>query len=222
MPIVGLVGLVILGLKGSCIASDCHKTLEIKRGASKEEIKKAYRRQALQWHPDKNDAPDAEERFKEIARCYEMLSDPGKYRAQGTGLPDEDSTARAFRTFEDMFGNVHSRWRPGKTISGTYVSNGRKVSITIYPDGTTEETDTASRTGSYSSVYESGNGMTSIHITGNPLDAFADYLGSKGMPSFVITLISALAGLLCNPLTCCAGCCWCCLGCPVPGKRRRD
>ena len=52
--------------------------LGIARNASEDEIKKAYRRLALKYHPDKNKAPGAEERFKEVAEAYEVLSDKRK------------------------------------------------------------------------------------------------------------------------------------------------
>lgn len=54
---------------------DAYKRLGLKPGASKEEVKAAHRREALKWHPDKNKAPDAEERFKEVQRSFELLSD---------------------------------------------------------------------------------------------------------------------------------------------------
>ncbi|XP_074652634.1 uncharacterized protein LOC141907003 isoform X2 [Tubulanus polymorphus] len=55
------------------VMKDHYKTLGIQKGASEEEIKKAYRQLARVYHPDKNDAPDAEERFKQIGGAYEVL-----------------------------------------------------------------------------------------------------------------------------------------------------
>lgn len=60
------------------MGKDYYKILEIKKGASDDEIKKAYRKLALKYHPDKNKAPGAEERFKEVAEAYEVLSDKKK------------------------------------------------------------------------------------------------------------------------------------------------
>ncbi|WP_457638104.1 molecular chaperone DnaJ [Oceanithermus sp.] len=70
---------------------DYYAILGVSRNASQEEIKKAYRKLALKYHPDKNpDDPSAEERFKEINEAYAVLSDPeqrARYDRYGTADP---------------------------------------------------------------------------------------------------------------------------------------
>jgi molecular chaperone DnaJ len=56
--------------------SDYYRLLGVERNADEDEIKKAYRKMAMQYHPDRNAAADAEARFKEIAEAYEVLIDP--------------------------------------------------------------------------------------------------------------------------------------------------
>jgi len=85
---------------------DYYQVLEIERIASPEEIKKAYRRMALQYHPDRNRGnKEAEERFKEAAEAYEVLSDPQKRdlydRFGHAGLQQTGFTG--FRDFDDIF-----------------------------------------------------------------------------------------------------------------------
>ena len=60
---------------------DYYKTLGVSRSASADEIKKAYRRLAREFHPDKNKAKGAEEKFKEANEANEVLSDPEKRKA---------------------------------------------------------------------------------------------------------------------------------------------
>lgn len=60
---------------------DYYEVLGVSKDASKDQIKSSYRKLALQYHPDRNKSPDAEERFKEISEAYAVLSDDAK-RAQ--------------------------------------------------------------------------------------------------------------------------------------------
>lgn len=55
-----------------------YETLGVAKGATDAEIKSAYRKKALEWHPDRNKAPDAAAKFKEINKAYETLSDSNK------------------------------------------------------------------------------------------------------------------------------------------------
>ena len=56
--------------------SDYYGLLGVSRDASEDEIKRAYRRLAMEYHPDRNPSPEAETRFKEIAEAYSVLTDP--------------------------------------------------------------------------------------------------------------------------------------------------
>lgn len=61
-------------------AKDYYEVLGVPRGAKKEQIKDAYRKLALQFHPDRNKSPEAEARFKEVSEAYAVLSDDEKRR----------------------------------------------------------------------------------------------------------------------------------------------
>jgi DnaJ family protein B protein 4 len=69
----------------------------VNQNANKKDLKKAYKRQAMKWHPDKNPASkrEAEAKFKQISEAYDMLSDPQKrqiydvYGEEGPSLTED-------------------------------------------------------------------------------------------------------------------------------------
>jgi len=90
---------------------DYYEVLGIEKSASEEEIKKAYRRLAHQYHPDRNSDDGAEDKFKEAAEAYEVLSDPAKkeqYDHFGHNAPQAQSGwggfSNPFDIFNDFFG----------------------------------------------------------------------------------------------------------------------
>jgi len=103
---------------------DYYEILEISKDANESEIKKAYRKMALKFHPDKNPGDDeAEENFKEAAEAYEVLRDPDKrqrydrfghegVRGQaggGYGMSMDD----IFSNFGDIFGGAFGGFGSG-------------------------------------------------------------------------------------------------------------
>ena len=92
---------------------DYYEVLGVNRDASEEDIKKAYRKLAMKWHPDRNpDNPKSEELFKEAKQAYEVLSDAGKraaYDQYGHAGVDPSAAAGAgagFGNFADAFGDI--------------------------------------------------------------------------------------------------------------------
>jgi molecular chaperone DnaJ len=117
---------------------DYYEVLGVSRGATKEEIKKAYRKQALKYHPDKNPGDKkAEENFKEAASAYEVLSNDEKRArydrfghegvggASGNGFGGPGMTMEdIFSSFGDIFGDAFGGFG---AFGGSRRSSGRRV-----------------------------------------------------------------------------------------------
>lgn len=82
-----------------------HEVLGVGLDATPAEIKKAYRRAAMRWHPDKNPGDAAAERkFKEAAAAYEALANPGKSK-EGRGV-ERAEFERVVDGMEELFGQI--------------------------------------------------------------------------------------------------------------------
>jgi len=144
---------------------DYYEILGVRRDASQEEIKKAFRRLARKYHPDVNKDPEAQERFKEINEAYQVLSDPEKRKlydtyghaafegqgAQGqtyTNIPDLHEILSEF--FEGGFGSVFDtiferatkgRRRQGRPQKGEDIYRTVEISLEDAYGGTTVEVE---------------------------------------------------------------------------------
>src|SRR6266481_2831643 len=107
---------------------DYYEVLGVSRTASADEIKKAHRKLALKFHPDRNkENKGAEEKFKEIQEAYDVLSDQGKranydqfgHAGVGAGGPNGGDPYEAFRRAQAGRGGAGGRttWRPSPGVS---------------------------------------------------------------------------------------------------------
>ncbi len=95
------------------VSKDLYKLLGLSRNASEEEIRKAHRKLVRKYHPDTNpDDPQAGERFKEIQRAYEVLSNPEKRR-------EYDNRFRASSRESSDISHARARGRNGEEPSYT-------------------------------------------------------------------------------------------------------
>lgn len=134
---------------------DYYEVLGVSKGASESEIKKAYRKLALKYHPDKNpDDASAEEKFKEAAEAYEVLSDPEKKSRYdqyghagmggagfgGGGMNMDD----IFSQFGDIFGGAFGGGSFGgsrrpRTVKGSNLRVKMKLTLKEIAEGVTKK-----------------------------------------------------------------------------------
>ncbi len=132
---------------------DYYEVLGVNRDASDEEIKKAYRKLAMKWHPDRNpDNPKAEEHFKEAKQAYEILSDSGKraaYDQYGHAGVDASAGAGAgagFGNFSDAFGDIFGDiFGGGRTRSNVYRGADLRYNLEISLEEAARGTETRIR-----------------------------------------------------------------------------
>lgn len=128
---------------------DYYEILDLERTASPEEIKKAYRKVAIKYHPDKNpDNPEAEEKFKEAAEAYEVLGNAEKRqqydRFGHEGVRDQAGRGPSmnmediFEQFSDIFGGTPfgSFFRGAQASKGTNLRIKLKLTLLEVAQGT--------------------------------------------------------------------------------------
>jgi molecular chaperone DnaJ len=135
---------------------DYYEVLGVNKDASEEDVKKAYRKLAMKWHPDRNpDNPKAEERFKEAKEAYEILTDAQKrplYDQFGHAGVDPSAAGAAgagaagFGNFADAFGDIFSDiFGGGRSRSNVYRGADLRYNLEISLEDAARGTETRIR-----------------------------------------------------------------------------
>lgn len=134
------------------MSSDYYEVLGVDSDASQDEIKKAYRKKAMEYHPDRNpDDPEAEQKFKRASEAYDVLSDPEmrqKYDRYGEAGLGQDGGGRGrggqgfqdvediFSAFDDIFGGQQQRSRRQRGRPGSDLRVTLPLTLEEIADGT--------------------------------------------------------------------------------------
>jgi molecular chaperone DnaJ len=117
------------------MSKDYYKILEVDRSANADEIKKAYRKQAMKYHPDKNPGDTtAEDKFKECAEAFDVLSDPQKkqeYDKYGTVGGSDNFNPFAGNGFNDIFSQFGDLFGFGRQRSRVKKGSDLRIKVTI-------------------------------------------------------------------------------------------
>jgi curved DNA-binding protein CbpA len=223
-PLVPTVALFLFLCIINVLGSDPYTLLSVERIASQADIRRAYRKKALIYHPDKCVGEECSGMFEAIAEAYETLSDPQKkaiYDTSGDSDGKQDySLSRSRRrgsghmVFEEMFGDSSWRsWQEGDHITTQYIRNGKLIKLEIFPDGSSKESESEvmyDSSTAYSYSKKERNGVKQVHIQIDGMNFVEPLLIAFGASELVARTFGKIFGVLFSPMVLLIGIVYCC------------